>query len=877
MTKKTHAWYADKYVNKYEMKLLPLKPSSKLPKQKDWGDTETPPEYWEQYPQDNIGLNLGASGFCSLDIDCLESFVMILEEYGLPLDGLEQYPTIKGASKGKRLVFKLPSGMTLPYVKLNWPRMDDPKKQYTVFELRSAEANGKARQDVLPPSIHPDTKEPYSWEVQPADPWPTPPDWLIAIWSAWDSFKPQFKEVCPWVKPEPKPERRMPPPEATNANDCQAVVDAYITANPLAGALESYGYKRIGKRYLSPHSGTKLPGVILFDDGLTCWIHHASDPLCSDESGQPVNSYDLFAYYEHGGDKSAAFKAAMKITGVELKRERPTPVASSTPTEPTELPSEPPEQDGQPFKALGYAGTSYYYLPKGTEQVCEIKRSSHTSPAELLSMAPLEWWEMIYPKNNGGADWHAAANDLMRACERAGIYSHERERGRGAWHDNGRAVLHLGDRLLVDAKPISIHGLKTSYIYTRQAPLEHGGNATPATDAQAATVADLMSGLNWATSDHARLLAGWCFLAPICGALQWRPHAWLTAQRGAGKTWVQDHIINPLIGPAAMMVQGSTTEAGIRQKLKQDARPIVFDEAESEDQNSQKRMKTVIELARQSSSDSTSEIVKGTATGGGMAFRMRSMFLLGSINVSLNHAADESRFSVLSLSAPDKTPAEMERFDKFSKLVDNTLTDDLCAAIRARAYQLIPVIRANAKTIARAVAEQLGSQRLGDQVGTLLAGEYGLRSSEQISIEEARKWVFGMDFSEAQEAEQASDEQQCINAILERQIRFDCERGNVQRSIAEVVSWASGGDCEHWISAKEANSIIQRYGLLVEGGRLIIANKHNELEKLLKDTSFASGWRRILKRFEGAEAVTKTVRFAGVRSRATSVPLSEAV
>lgn len=331
MTAKTHAWYADRYVNKFGMKLLPLKPSSKLPKQQDWGDTETPPSYWEHHPLDNIGLNLGASGFCSLDIDCLESFAMILEEYGLPIESLDDFPTIKGASKGKRIVFRVPEGHALPYVKLNWPKQDDPKRQFTVFELRSAEAGGKARQDVLPPSIHPDTQEPYTWEVQPCDPWPTPPDWLIAIWGAWDSFKPQFKEVCPWVEPAERPERRMPPPRSTTGQDAQAVVDAYIAANPLTCALESYGYKRIGKRYLSPHSGTKLPGVILFNEGACCWIHHASDPLCSEESGQPVNSFDLYTYYEHNGDRSKSFKAAMKITGIELKRERP--ALSAVPSE----------------------------------------------------------------------------------------------------------------------------------------------------------------------------------------------------------------------------------------------------------------------------------------------------------------------------------------------------------------------------------------------------------------------------------------------------------------------------------------------------------------------------------------------------------------
>ena len=38
--------------------------------------------------------------------------------------------------------------------------------------------------------------------------------------------------------------------------------------------------------------------------------------------------------------------------------------------------------------------------------------------------------EMAYPKEKGGTDWLAASNDLMRGCEKRGIYSQDRERGR---------------------------------------------------------------------------------------------------------------------------------------------------------------------------------------------------------------------------------------------------------------------------------------------------------------------------------------------------------------------------------------------------------------------------------------------------------------
>ena len=913
---KSIAWYAQRYIERYNFSLVPIEPKRKFPLSNDWGnnvlsDTQSAADYYEKNPDYNMGLALGPSHMCSLDIDCDESFGVVLDEYGIDRSELSKYPTIQGRDKGRRLMFRVPAGADLPYQKLNWfseqdpsgethrammrdaltakneGRLDDEAKlraaakafsKYTVFELR-ASTDGKQRQDVLPPSIHCDTLKPYKWLVQPPktlEEWPEPPKWLLSMWSAWSSFKPQLEAASPWsIKPEPKTQQ---PRTQEQSGQGSSVIKAFIDAHDLPTMLAQYGYQQKGReRYLSPHSTTDLPGVVMFPDGQSCWVHHASDPLCSDDTGKPVNAFDLYCCYEHREDVSAAVKAAADLLGMKQERKR-TESAIKTEAEPDREQQNPgavavESKPFKPFRALGYNGNSYYYLPRGTEQVSELKRGSHTAPAELMSLASIEWWEMAYPKKDkGGVDWHLAASDCMRSCEGRGIYAPDRERGRGAWYDKGAAVLHLGDKLLVDGSPVPISDHDSCYIYTRQAALEHGADSAPANNEQAALVADLFKQLNWSKPVHAKLLSGWCFLAPICGSLKWRPHVWITAQRGGGKSWIQDHIINPLLGPSGMMVQGSTTEAGIRQRLKQDARPIVFDEAESEDQRSQTRMQTVIELARQSSSDSTAEIIKGTVSGHGMAFRMRSMFMLGSVNVSLSQAADESRFSVLSLRTPEKTNEERERFEAFSKLVDNTLTDELCASLRARAYKLMPIIRLNAKTFSKAVAEILGSQRIGDQMGTLLAGDYAMHSDSEATIEQARSWVEGIDFSDAKEAEEASDEESCLNQILQCQVRVETNAGIMTRSIGELVNAASGEEGIYGLVQMEANDLLKRYGLSIEGRSLHVANNHAEIKRLLTGTPWGAGWRRILGRIEGAKPSPDVVRFAGTRSRAIQIP-----
>lgn len=884
------SWYASQYITRFGWELVPLPAGQKFPTADNWGENtlktkEQAQAHYASNPTNGMGLVLGKSKMCSLDIDCEDSFQALLAEFGLPAEDLDHYPCIKG--RGRRITFRVPDGMDLPYCKLNWPTEGDPKKKYTVVEFR-ASGDGKQRQDVLPPTIHPDTGKPYTWLVQPpkTGDWPVPPDWVLAIWTAWDKFKPQFVEACPWgPKPEYTPAPK--PSEPTSNTGGSDVIQQYIQANPLSGALSRYGYKQKGRRWLSPHSGTGIPGVHILPDRERCYIFHASDPLCSeDRNGQPVNSFDLFCEFDHSGDVRAAVKAAADELGIKSARQQAPPALPASPIAPKpepvmvepapvveSVPSTTTETLEHEFQCLGYNGNYIYVLPRRSEQVTRLSYGSLTKSA-LLQIASLEWWAAFFPKKEG-VDWELAMNSVLRWCEAKGIYDNRNERGRGAWYDGGRPVLHLGTSLIIDGEQRAISDHTSRFIYTKQAPLENAFDSLPADDKQGTALADIFKQLNWSKKEHGMLALGWVVLAPVCGAMQWRPHLWLTAQRGAGKSWVQSYVMKPVIGEETLIYcQGGTTEAGIRQALKHDARPVMFDEAESEDASAARRMQSVLELARQSSSDTGAEIVKGTANGDGMSFNVRSMFMLGSINVGLRQAADESRFSVVSLARPSREKGEAERFAGFEKHVISTLSDEFCASIRSRTYHAIPAIRKNAKIMAQAVAEELGSQRMGDQIGTLLAGAYSLISTGLLTLQDAKDYIKGMDFNDAAEAEEVSDELNCINAILQRQIKIEYTGfGSSNKSIGELIDQIHASSEP---STAEHESL-SRHGVRVEGNFLWVANTHSELSKTLRDTPWGSGHRRMLLRISGAQAGEKTAKFAGSGSRYVSIPIESIV
>ena len=302
------------YIEKFGLSIVPLLPMNKRPYGKNWIDINNPDEaleFYGKHPDFGIGVNLGKSNTCSADLDWPEALAIIDEEFGFEFMKLsEQYCSLIGSAP--RVMFRVPEGESLGYCKLNWIGKDG--KSHTVLELRSVlSEHDKQRQDVLPPSIHPDTKKPYEWIKRPSEVGIVePPEWLLNIWKNWDFFKSQLESVNPFVE-QHKPKVLTPIVQSKGSG--LEVANAFDEQADIAETLVKYGYKKCGKRYLSPHSETKLPGVHVM--GNKCWIHHASDPLCSEDTGRPVGPFDLFTQYEHGGDYRASTKAAARLLGIE--------------------------------------------------------------------------------------------------------------------------------------------------------------------------------------------------------------------------------------------------------------------------------------------------------------------------------------------------------------------------------------------------------------------------------------------------------------------------------------------------------------------------------------------------------------------------------
>lgn len=531
------------------------------------------------------------------------------------------------------------------------------------------------------------------------------------------------------------------------------------------------------------------------------------------------------------------------------------------------------EPERQPFRCVGFRGNTYYYITEGSRQVISMSAGSH-SKANLLSIAPLQYWEKNYPSKKYSADFDMAINALIQTCKKVGPFDPELIRGRGAWWDDGRSVLHTGDKVIVDGKATDLEAFDSRFIYERQVRMR-SEMGKPLSAREAVKLIQLCERCTWAQPVSGKLLAGWIFTAPICGAMKWRSHIWITGSSGSGKSFIMDNLLAKGLQDYGLNVQSATTEAGLRQYLGNDALPIIFDEAEAENARSADRMDHVMELMRQASTDTGARILKGSTGGKATAYSIRSAFAFASIGTAVRQQADKTRICVLSLNV-DKKEGAPERFEKLKKQFADTMTEEYVQGLHARAFGMIGTIRHNAEIFAQAAEGILGSRRMGDKIGVLLAGAYALHSGKEISYSDAKIWLENQNWEEEKEVGNNSDEVSCLSHLMEYTIKVQTDRSTIDRSLGELIEISAGMGDDLDVRRLDAAATLRRYGIrLTDDGEAVdVSTSHTALARILKDTPWGRSWGRVLERLPKASKTPHPIRFtAGTRHRAIQIPI----
>ena len=509
--------------------------------------------------------------------------------------------------------------------------------------------------------------------------------------------------------------------------------------------------------------------------------------------------------------------------------------------------------DGAPFAILGFektddGGEKYWFYCRASKITLAYK-PTQLSKLNMMSIAPLDYWMARF----GDKAWETSAADwIINTAHAMKPFSNSFIRGRGACLDKNRVVIHLGDRLLVDGMVTELDRHASRYRYEAGEELLEG-EFTPLANQESIKYLDICKRMNWERSVNAYLFAGWVVVAPICGALDWRPHMWLTGSSGTGKSTILKDLAFRMTSGIGLYFEGGTTEAAVRQSLRQDRFPVIFDEGEADTRKAAINLENIIQLVRSNSTDNGAIIAKGGATGTVQKYSLSSMFLFASIGVEVTKTADLSRITVLGLARNHGADAS-QHWKETQAMIANTLTDTYARSLVWRTISILPNILQNGRTFSEVIKTEMGNERSGDQLGILLAGAYALKSRGLISVEDAKAFISAQDWSDERANLEVSDEAELVEYILDLTIRFANPYGGIkERTVSELIV-AANGDDEN-MSKEVADEVLQRHGMKVADGFWWISTKSQFIIENLVERGGIGGkkFARIIERFPGAD------------------------
>jgi putative DNA primase/helicase len=269
-------------------------------------------------------------------------------------------------------------------------------------------------------------------------------------------------------------------------------------------------------------------------------------------------------------------------------------------------------------------------------------------------------------------------------------------------------------------------------------------------------------------------------------------------------------------------------------------------------------------MIRQSSTDSTSVVARGTIGGKALNFNVRSMFCLSSIGVNLSRQADIDRITRLDMTR--NTPSQWDCLEGELDAIEDDTT--LNRRIFARAISLLPVIAQSVKVFSRVAGQALGRQRDGDQFGTLMAGAWCLTNDAVPSECEAMKSLSQYDLSAfgAGDSDDYDDSQAALDVVLGAVVSNGLPAG-IRATVAQLIDYAVNGvQTDHGVTPSEAANALAMHGIrqAPRGRKMILfAKNHQELEGLVRNTDFEVALTDRLGRLSGAQHSKQGSRTAG--------------
>lgn len=334
---------------------------------------------------------------------------------------------------------------------------------------------------------------------------------------------------------------------------------------------------------------------------------------------------------------------------------------------------------------------------------------------------------------------------------------------------DGRSLLPLEGALYEDA--FLDFGAGVSWAKKLSQKLPHMDHARATATLQ--RVETHLQQWNWIHPEDARVAAAMIFATLVQSLWTWRPVLLVTGESGCGKSTLFSEFLKKVFGSWTVLSDRST-EAGIRQHVKNDAAPIALDEFDSYTHRRQ-----IIELIR--SAGRGNEVLRGTRDQQGVAYKIRHMFWLAAIDVGVGGSQDANRRVILSLGPI--------RENAYTPMADADLSDlheDVVAAAIWASGAAVPLADA-----ARVVAVGGVHHRLVESYACAAAMYAVLNCGRDATTEQVadvlRRFLANREILFVQST---SEQQDVLQAILTTIVREPTAQGQRELTIAALLERA---------------------------------------------------------------------------------------
>lgn len=393
-----------------------------------------------------------------------------------------------------------------------------------------------------------------------------------------------------------------------------------------------------------------------------------------------------------------------------------------------------PMQDTDHFRVLGMVGPDTVAILRKSDLsfLMRFRKSTVTQESTLLQLAPLGWWNEQCGNGPLTSLFRQSFGDaILRAAERKGMIElADTTAGRGAHEHQGVVRYNLGDRLLEPGADglltRSVPFDEVDFLYQPGAPLRLSDDGRA--QEWGRELYDAIGRYRWLNPDVHKAFCGWVVASIVGGVLRFRPHLWLLAPAGSGKTFAIESILGRIFGPMAIHLVDAT-EASLAARARDDSLPVIIDEFEAlTGRDGKAKHDRMMALLRAATSGSGGRS-RGNPNAPDAVTLTHPRFsaFASSINRPALSDADDSRFLTLRLS-----PIPVKNWPSVRDAILEATTEERMTALRTLIIRNTAVIRAKALKIEdRLLDEGVGVKtRTAQMHAALTAGAWFLSGDD---------------------------------------------------------------------------------------------------------------------------------------------------